>query len=116
MTALLAALAFLTFAPDVSKEDVKKLVAAGVSDDVVVAYIRTHGPTPALSAEDMTELRNAHVSDRVLAAMVVASKAPPSESPEPPGNVEPDVDAWAYPYGATADYYYGPYFWWYVGP
>lgn len=116
MTALLAVLALLSFTPDVSKEDIKKLVAAGVSDDVIVAFIRTHGPVAALSAEDMIDLRNAHVSDRVLAAMVQASAAPPAASPEPYGPTETDATGWFFPYGYFTDYYYGPYFWWYLGP
>jgi hypothetical protein len=118
MTALLMFLSLLAFTPDVTKEEVKKLVAAGVSDDAIVAYIRSHGPVGALSAEDLIDLRHANVSDRVLAAMVEASSAPPTTSPEPPGYPyrETTPYAWFYTYGYFPYYYYGPSFWWYLGP
>ncbi len=71
ITAVLAILGALAApaAADVSKEDIKKLAAAGVSDDVILTYVRTHGPAPRLSADDLVELKNAGVSDRVLAVL-----------------------------------------------
>jgi hypothetical protein len=118
MTMLIVLLSMLAFTPDITKEDVKRLVAAGVSDDVIVAYIRSHGPAAALSAEDMIDLHHAKVSERVLAAMVAASKAPPTTSPEPSdtSTTETYTDSWFYPYGYFGDYYYSPYFWWYWSP
>src|SRR5579859_7115381 len=112
MRTLLAILSLLVFTPDVTKEDVKKLVAAGVSDDVIVDFIRFHGPVSPLSTEDLLDLRAAHVSAKVLAAMIEAVSSPGEE-------VEPAASStvpWYYPYGQYYDYYYAPYFWWYLGP
>jgi hypothetical protein len=79
--ALLGALP-LAAAADVSKEDVKKLAAAGISDDVILTYIRTHGPLPTLSADELVDLKQAGVSDRVLA--VLAGSPAPSPLPQTP--------------------------------
>ncbi|HVR87263.1 MAG TPA: hypothetical protein VMU54_23265 [Planctomycetota bacterium] len=112
MTALLAFLSILAFTPDLTKEDVKRLVAAGVSDDVIVVFIRSHGPVSPLSTEDLIDLRAAQVSEKVLSAMVEASTVSAEEYTLPMTTGTP----WYYPYGAYYDYYYGPFFWWYLGP
>jgi hypothetical protein len=117
MIAFLAFLSMMVFTPDISKEELKRLVAAGVSDDVIVEFIRSHGPVAAMSPEDLIDLKKANVSEKVLSALVAASKAPPSASPEPSENVALPSDSWwFYPYGYPYEYYYGPYFWWYIGP
>jgi len=119
MTALLALLSLLIFTPDLTKNDVKRLVEAGISDEVIVAYVRTYGPVEPLSARDLIDLRQANVSEKVLAAMVESSKKP---APAPPGETEessPPVTysyPWYYPSGYYYDYYSGPYVWWYLGP
>lgn len=82
----LLSLAFLAGLPlaaaaDVGKEEIKKLVAAGVSDDVILAYVRAHGPAAKLSADDLVELKQAGASERVLAALVTPS-APAAPAPE----------------------------------
>lgn len=75
----------LALAADVGKEEIKKLVAAGVSDDVILAYIRAHGPVARLSADDVVELKQAGASERVLGALVNPSAAPsPAPTPERP--------------------------------
>jgi len=51
---------------EVTKEDLKKLAEAQVSDGVVLAYVRSHGPMPKWSAQDMIELEGADVSENVL--------------------------------------------------
>lgn len=120
---MMALLIYLSIAisgisPDVSKEDLKKLVAAGVSDDVIVAFIRSHRPVVALSAEDLVELRRANVSESVLAAMAEGTAARPA-SPTESEAVQPsaaDSYPWYYPQGYYYDYYYGPWVWWYLGP
>ncbi|MFN3485431.1 MAG: hypothetical protein ACK44W_08125 [Planctomycetota bacterium] len=73
----------LAVAADVGKEEIKKLVAAGVSDDVILAYIRAHGPVARLSADDVVELKQAGASERVLGALVNPAAAPtPVPAPE----------------------------------
>ena len=85
MTALLAFLSLLIAAPDLTKEEVKRLVAAGISDDVIVEYVRANGPVQPLTAQDLIDLRQANVSEKVLAAMMEPARAPartPSQAPE----------------------------------
>lgn len=73
---------------DVTKEDLKKLAAAGVSDGVVIAYVRSHGPMPRMSAQDLIDLKNAGVSDKVLEQIARAEPAPKSEAPAMPVRTE----------------------------
>jgi hypothetical protein len=79
-----AALAALPLAAsaDVSKEDIKKLVAAGVGEDVILTFIRANGPAHKLSADDVVELKQAGASERVLGAMMGASSAAPARRVE----------------------------------
>jgi hypothetical protein len=79
--AVLAA-APLAAAADVTKEDVKKLVAAGISEDVILSYIRNNGPVVKLSADDVVELKQAGASERVLAAMMGTAPAAPAARPD----------------------------------
>src|SRR5258707_360108 len=64
MKKLSLALTFLAALPlaaiaQVSKEDLKKLAAAGISDDVILSYVRANGGVARLSADDVIELENA---------------------------------------------------------
>jgi hypothetical protein len=76
MTAGFLAALPLAAAAQTTKEDLKKLAAAGVGDEVIVALVRAQGPSPRWSADDLAELKKAGVSDRVLQALV----GPPAES------------------------------------
>jgi hypothetical protein len=73
--ALFAALP-LAAAAQVSKEDIKKLAAAGVSEDVILTYVRTNGGAPRMSADDIIELKQAGVGDRVLGALAGMTTVP----------------------------------------
>src|SRR5678816_3976680 len=75
MTALLAFLSLLIATPDLTKEEVKRLVAAGISDDVIVEYVRSN-PVQPLTAQDLIDLRQANVSEKVLAALMASARAP----------------------------------------
>ena len=93
MVKSLATLAFLAVLPlaaaaQVSKEDIKKLVAAGVSEDVVLTYVRANGPAPRMSADDLIELKQAGAGDRVLSALAGGS---PSPAPVPVPAVRTEV-------------------------
>lgn len=88
MKKLLATLAFLAAVPlaavaQVTKEDIKKLVAAGVSDDVVLTYVRANGPAPKMSADDIVELKQAGAGEKVLAALASGTNTPSTPAPEP---------------------------------
>lgn len=50
--------------------DVKALVRAGVSDDVIISQIQTSHTIYHLSATDIIDLRNSGVSDRVVNFMI----------------------------------------------
>ncbi|HEX7899644.1 MAG TPA: hypothetical protein VF950_17880 [Planctomycetota bacterium] len=82
-----AALAFLAALPlaaaaQVSKEDIKKLVAAGVSEDVVLTYVRANGPAPRMSADDLIELKQAGAGEKVLAALASGTTSAPAPRPQ----------------------------------
>jgi hypothetical protein len=62
----------LTASADVTKEDIRKLAAAGISDDVILAYIRSNGPISKFSAGDVVDLKQAGASERVLTALMSA--------------------------------------------
>jgi len=81
MKKTLTAFAFLAALPlaaaaQVSKDDIKKLVSAGVSDDVVLTYVRANGPAPRMSADDLIELKQAGAGEKVLGALASGSSAP----------------------------------------
>lgn len=73
---------------EVTKEDVEKLTAAGISDGVVIAYVRSHGPMPKLSSQDLIDLKNAGVSDKVLEQIAQGEPAPKAEPAATPGRTK----------------------------
>ncbi len=114
--ATLAALP-LAAAADVSKEDIKKLVAAGVGDDVIVTFIRANSPVHKLSADDVVELKQAGASEKVLGALMGSAPAAPARKVE---TVERVVEKQVYvpqttyvystPSYYPSSYYYGGYY------
>jgi hypothetical protein len=80
--AFLAALP-LAVAAQVSKEDLKKLAAAGISDDVILSYVKANGGVTRLSAEDVIELKQAGASEKLLSSILGAPQASPSAAPAP---------------------------------
>jgi hypothetical protein len=60
---------------DVTKQDVKKLLAAGLSDPVVVKFVEQNGPMEKLSPEDVAELKAAGASDSLIQALLEATTA-----------------------------------------
>ena len=127
MSALLAFLSLWILTPDLTKEEVKRLVAAGISDDVIVEYVRTNGPVQPLTAQDLIDLRQANVSEKVLAAMMEPARAPaatPSQTYESGTTYYPTYYSYpwyypsayfsfgyyAYPYSYRYPYYAYPYY------
>lgn len=80
--ALMAALP-LAAAAQVTKEDLKKLAAAGISDDVIVSYVRANGGVARLSAEDVIELKQAGASEKVLSVALGNLPAPAPQQAAP---------------------------------
>lgn len=62
--ALLLALGLLM--PDLTKEEVIKMVQDGVSEEAILARIDQDGAALKLSADDLVDLKNAGVSDKIV--------------------------------------------------
>lgn len=102
---------------DIGKEDVKRLVQAGIGEQTIVEFIRKNAPATPLSVEDITELRNAGASDAVITAMLEASRASDALTRSSYG--QPDysysggmTEGYAYPTyypSYSYSYYYNPY-------
>jgi hypothetical protein len=116
---LLSLLIPLAAAADVTKEDIRRLHAAGVAEDVIVSYIHANRPVARLSVEDLADLKREGVGDKVLAALV----AEPSSAPRtttvyasPSYTYYPSYPysygyTYAYPYRYSYPYYgYYPYY------
>ena len=107
---LLAALPYALSA-QVSKEDLKKLAAAGISDEVILSYVRANGPVVKLSAEDVVELKQAGASEKLLS---VALGNAPAAAPAYQPSYDQPLPKQTYTQPSTADvvdsspYYYQP--------
>jgi hypothetical protein len=79
----LAVLLILAAAPgfaaaQATKEDLKKLAKAGVSEDVILAYIKANGLATKPTSDDLVELKEAGLSDKLLAGILTPSEAAPA--------------------------------------
>jgi len=89
------ALVLLAVAPafaaaQASKDDLQKLAKAGLSDDVIIAYLKANGGAAKLSSDDLVALKTAGLSDKVLTAMLApVEKA--KELPTTPAATETPV-------------------------
>ena len=120
---LSAALLFLgtsTAFAVVTKDDVRKLLVAGISEETILHFIHRNAPSAPLSPEDITELKNAGAGDKVLNAMLEASKASASsyssESTPAPSitTYYSSYSTYDYPYYYPYSFYY-PYYPYYYG-
>jgi len=126
MKNLLIAVAFLAAAPlaasaDVTKEDIKKLAAAGVGEEVILSFIRSNGPVTRFSADDLIELKQAGASEKILTALAAGVSRPtpsvqrqgsdfPSYTPSPVVYQEPSYQTYYSSY-YPASYYSGYWGW-----
>ena len=82
-----AVLAFLSSAAlaDVGKEELKKLVQAGLSDELILNYVRYKAPLARISADDLLELKKAGLSDSLLTRLLPFQEpaADPAPAPKP---------------------------------
>jgi hypothetical protein len=83
-TALLALAAGPAWADGVTKEDVRKMVAAGAGDDLILALVASHGTFEKLSADDVIDLKRAGASDKLVEGLLVASMPQPTATPADP--------------------------------
>ena len=75
----------LALGAEVTKEDLKVLASAGISDGVILSYVRSHGPLAKLSPEDVIELKNAGLKESLLAQILsVPAPAAPAAAPASP--------------------------------
>ena len=112
---ILAAAFALPAGADVTKQDILTLSKAGVSDDVIVSYVRKNGPIAKLSVEDVVELKKAKVSDPVMKVLLepdVAKevKAAPKKRTITRYTSDPALNYPRYPYYGARSYttYLGP--------
>ncbi|MBI2933198.1 MAG: hypothetical protein HYY16_16255 [Planctomycetes bacterium] len=85
----------------VTKEDLKKLLSAGVGDEVVLSFIKANGPVDPLSADDLVELKKIGAGDKLLQDILerkeekpqpqVQPKSDPQQTPAPPPQSYPDL-------------------------
>lgn len=92
----LAAILMLAAAPgfaaaQATKEDLKKLARAGISEDVILTYLRVNGFEGQLSTDDLVELKSAGIGDKVLAAVVEFGTEIPAEPEADP--MTPEVES-----------------------
>jgi hypothetical protein len=97
----------LALAAQVSKEDLKKLCAAGISDEVILSYVKANGPVAKLSAEDVIELKQAGASEKLLSTVLNAPAPAPAAERVVEKNVvltRPATTSYVY----DTPYYYTP--------
>jgi hypothetical protein len=119
--ALLAGLP-LAASAQVTKEDLKKLTAAGISDDVILSYVKTNGGLAKLSADDVIELKQAGASEKLLATVLAGvPAAAPMQVPERQPALQRPVELQGVPpaqttyvYDSTPYYYPSTYYAGYV--
>jgi hypothetical protein len=85
--------------------EVRDMARQGVSDEVMIAKIRSAGVSHSLSPSDLASLRDGGVSDRVVEEMIMA------------GVRTQERTAYVHYYSTPAIWYWGPWsvFWWHGG-
>src|SRR5688572_4373694 len=92
----LASLLILAAAPalasaQATKEDLKKLAKAGISEDVILVYIKANGFQGKPTSDDLVELKEAGLSDRILTGLLSPAEAPaPAPAPVAPQVIQPE--------------------------
>jgi hypothetical protein len=102
----------LALSAQVTKEDIKKLATAGISDEVILSYVKANGGVARLSADDVVELKQAGASEKLLTAVLSNAPAGPA-APAPAAAPAQEYRTYSapstttYAYGSTP-YYYTP--------
>jgi len=122
-----AAMMALLLSANVTKEDVRRLLNAGMPEQTLVEYIYRNAPADPLSVDDVMELKAAGATDAVISAMLEASRTAEAVAPSTPDSSSygsdssnypsttyydayPDYSSYSYPY-ASYDYPYSyPYY------
>ncbi len=95
LTAVVVGVQTLAAGQQLTKEDVAKLAAAGVGDEVIICKIKAAGAVFDLSTDDILTLKQAKVSDTVIAAMLrtkIESSATPTTTATAPAVPVPTTE------------------------
>jgi hypothetical protein len=93
--ALIPALSAAQTPQNVSADDLVKLSAAGLNDDILIALIESDRAVFRLTADDVLSLRDRGLSQRVILAMLQTAKASPRAASTAAAPIEPaplDID------------------------
>lgn len=98
----------LAAAAQVTKEDLKKLTAAGISDDVILSYVKSNGGVARLSADDVIELKQAGASEKLLTSVMSGVQPAPAPAPAPAEREYATQPRTTVVYNNSTPYYYTP--------
>src|SRR5688572_3114084 len=83
-------------AAQASKDDLIKLARAGISEDVIIAYLKSNGFDGRLTTDDLVELKGFGLGDRVLAILLGQAVEPPAADSTTPPAEQPSSAPWPY--------------------
>src|SRR5690349_4713353 len=99
---------------NVGKDDLKTLAQAGLSDDTVIAFVKSHGPLAPLSPDDLAELKKAGMGEKALAFLVrPPTKDQSAQAPSTSRMYEPSTSTTAASSNVVYSYYDYPYSYYY---
>jgi hypothetical protein len=113
MALVMICLGALPAMADVTKTDVKKLLDAGISDNVIVEYVKANAPV-RMTASELISLKSSGATDNVLTVlaqyMSTAAPAPTQVTTETVYVYEPYYHTWYWGgyWGWYPRYYYRP--------
>ena len=68
----------LTASADTTKEEIIKLAKAGISDEVIITFVKKNPLYSDLTSDDIIELKKAGVSDKVLSSLLARTEPAPA--------------------------------------
>src|SRR5579863_5586240 len=83
----------LALSAQVNKEEIKKLAAAGISDEVILSYVKANGGVGRMSAEDVVELKQSGASEKLLTALLGITSAPARPAAQAPAPMPAQAQA-----------------------
>jgi len=105
---------------NIGKDDLKTLAQDGLSDDTVIAFVKSHGPLAPLSPDDLAELKKAGMGEKALTFLVgpptkdQSAQAPSTSTTVASSNVV--YSYYDYPYSYYYPSYAYPYYYPYSYP
>lgn len=92
---------------DMSKDDIRQLLAARASDEAILRYVITHLPMEKLSPADVAELKGAGASDTLLKSLLELTDVVPDSMLPSMSTYAPTGDTYYYSSSYTPSYSYG---------